>query len=72
MTPALSSGSGARKRLFWSVALLSAAVLGVLWASGVDAENRKNMILAAMAADSAVVLGIAVLLWKVRRAQLAR
>lgn len=67
MTTALRSGSGARKRLFWSASLISATLLGVMWASGVDPGNHKQLMKVAVTVDGLVLAGLLALLWKARR-----
>ncbi|QQR85479.1 MAG: hypothetical protein IPJ76_12775 [Flavobacteriales bacterium] len=67
MTTALRSGNSARKRLFWSAALISATVLGVLWASRVDPVNHKQLVTVAVTVDCLVMAGLLTLLWKARR-----
>lgn len=68
MTTTLSSGSSARKRLFWSAALISATLLGVLWASRVDPGNHGQLMAIAVTVDGVVLAVLLALLWKARRA----
>lgn len=71
MTTVLRSGGTSRSRLFWSASLISATVLGIVWASGVDASNHQQVMEIAVTADSMVLAGLLILLWRVRKAFLA-
>lgn len=69
MTTVLRSGGRVRSRLFWSALLVSATLLGVLWASRADPGNHQQLMEVAVTMDALVVLGLLALLWKARKAK---